>query len=269
MTTSSPPPPPAAAADDVAAAAAAGVAANGKQEAWLIYLTRKIELISTDTPEGVFHRALAVIVRDLLLRSISPAEAAVQIRGYCTTEVVNALHEKKARSGGVFTFRGTVNRSICYMGAVVPWRDERQGVLVELLLELRRLGEMWVKVRGEDHVIDFRNDLALTDVMDQFFYAYDPRELRTQYLNVAGFTARCLQHGMHEVFPPFPGNPCNHFWYIQNIISGNLNVQQHYDDDKYNNHVTKARNMAAAVYLCLAGDALFEHLVSMKSYHRA
>ncbi|KAI5282259.1 hypothetical protein KEM54_002866 [Ascosphaera aggregata] len=221
-------------------------AEKDKAEPWLIPLNRKIDMMAFDTLEGNFRRSLAITIRDLLLKTITPAQAAAQIDIYRTDEFVSVLHSRPNRLGGVFTFRSTVDRAICHISTVVTWRGTKQDLLVELLLELRKLGDRWVKVNGKDHLVDFRNDLALTDTMDEFHYAYDP------------FTARCLQAGIHEVFPPFPDNAYNHFWYAQNVLNRNLNIPNY---EENNRRLTERRRMGAALYIIFAGKACFEHLV--------
>ncbi|KAI5289084.1 hypothetical protein KEM52_000911, partial [Ascosphaera acerosa] len=108
-------------------------------DSWLGPLNRKIDLMAVDTLEGNFRRALAVTLRDLLLRKVTPAQAAAHIDAYCTSDVVSVLPARPNRVGGVFTFRSTVDRAICHISTVVCWQGDKQDLLVQLLLELRRL----------------------------------------------------------------------------------------------------------------------------------
>ncbi|KAI5287420.1 hypothetical protein KEM52_001591 [Ascosphaera acerosa] len=94
--------------------------------------------------------------------------------------------------------------------------------------------------------------------MDEFHYAYDPRDCHLPYLNITAFTARCLQAGIHEVFPPFPDNAYNHFWYAQNVLNRNLNIPNY---EEPNRRLTERRRTGAALYIIFAGEACFEHLV--------
>ncbi|KAI5304189.1 hypothetical protein KEM56_006757 [Ascosphaera pollenicola] len=215
-------------------------------------------MIASDTVEGQFRQSLARTLRDVLLKAVSPAQAAAHIDTYRTAEFVTVLHSRPNRLGGVFTFRSTVDRAVCHLSTIVTWRGDKQDLLVELLLELRKLGGKCIKLNGKDHFIDFENDLALTDTMDEFFYAYDPRDCHLPYLNFTAFTARCLQAGIHEVFPPFPGNAYNHFWYAQNVLNRNLNVPNY---EENNRRLTVRRRMGAALYIIFAGTTCFEHLV--------
>lgn len=117
-------------------------------EPWLIPLNRKIDMIAADSLEGQFRKSLAKTLRDVLLRTITPAQAAAHIDTYRTAEFVTVLHSRPNRLGGVFTFRSTVDRAICHISTIVNWTGDKQDLLVELLLELRKLGGRCVKLNG-------------------------------------------------------------------------------------------------------------------------
>lgn len=91
-----------------------------------------------------------------------------------------------------------------------------------------------------------------------FYFTPLARDCHLPYLNFTAFTARCLQAGIHEVFPPFPDNAYNHFWYAQNVLNRNLNVPNY---EENNRRLTVRRRMGAALYIIFAGTTCFEHLV--------
>ncbi|KAK4446717.1 hypothetical protein QBC34DRAFT_411220 [Podospora aff. communis PSN243] len=232
----------------------------------------RISRTAPDTIEEVLSRQLdrgegdiayfAAIFRDLLATpGISPADAAQRIRhdflnGYLATEPEwNGLSSRFA----VGSFLQGGYEVIFELARVVPHEDVRQDLLVQTLLELRKLPPQPSTREGEEDA-PYVDDLVFAVVSEDSWNQGCPREQGSdpfeeynkkckRWVNVSSFLARCSGAGLYEKHPDCLKHPS---------VDVVLGLEPKRLDPPL---LRKTRALVAALWILHAGQTIFDDMV--------
>ncbi|KAI9765889.1 MAG: hypothetical protein M1840_007030 [Geoglossum simile] len=180
---------------------------NDGTQSWIEYLDGEIAATEADS---VTH-CLAQIIRDTLLSTDESraAGAAGRIDTHYQEYLSSDPLLKFANDKGTAGFLNSLYELVFDVARLIPYRDALQDILVQLIVELRKLPPKRCKIWDEDALV-YTKEPIFTSVLDENWNRNLPstagansQELEktcAEWVNFSAFLARCIQSNLNDQY---------------------------------------------------------------------
>ncbi|KAM5457591.1 hypothetical protein MaudCBS49596_000788 [Microsporum audouinii] len=224
------------------------------EEPWLVELHK--EWISSKGCEGVVEYDFAVIIKDLLLQKFRPADAAKKVDTYYWGKNLDSGPLFKYHPDGVGGVEAALYEIVFDMAQLLSYKDTRQDILAQFILELHRIPPKPIKSwNGDRFVTDSLFSESLSNRWrDVYRHQITTGVMKDKWVSLSSFIARCIELRIEKNVPDSDRYPF-------------LDIPKGLEDNSAPGLERDTRAMVAAQYILLAPTLVNDTMTKLSGGH--